>query len=308
MNKTELFFDSSAPGGRIHAVFWEPEGETRALLQITHGMAEYIERYEPFAEYLTERGFAVSGHDHLGHGKSAEKPEDLGFFAEGGQGASYLLQDIKAVGLECKRRHPGLPLFLLGHSMGSFFARRTLPLYGGEYAGAIIMGTGAISSFLAHTGLTLSRMICRFKGERTVSPLLESMVLGSSVKAFQKEGPLAWLSVNPENVKKYEADPLCGFPFTAGAYRDFFSVMASVSDREGYDGIRCTLPILVISGECDPVGGKNAVEKVAQEYRRLDFTDVTAKIFPGDRHEILNENDRDEVYAFLFAWMNGRVR
>lgn len=296
-----------AAGHPIHAVFLEPEGEPRAVLQITHGMAEYIGRYADFAAYLTERGFAVAGHDHPGHGESVKTHDDLGFFGPG-DNADALILDMKAVTLEAKRRNPGLPVFLLGHSMGSFFVRRYLPLFGGELAGAVVMGTGWIPAFLSKTGLSLSRLICRTKGERTVSPLLESLVLGGNAKAFPGEGRLAWLSVNTANVAAYEADPLCGFPFTAGAYRDFFSIMLSVAKEEGFDNIRRSLPLLLISGEVDPVGGKRAVEKLAARYRELDFADVTEKIFPGDRHEILNEVDRADVYAYIAGWMEKRIR
>ncbi len=307
MNRTELTIPSRASGRTLRAVLWEPETEPRAVLQVTHGMAEHIDRYEPFAAYLTGEGIAVIGHDHLGHGGSVRNPGDLGFFAEN-DASGIVIDDMKTVTLEAKRRFPGLPLFLLGHSMGSFFARRYLALYGGELAGAVIMGTGWIPPSQAKTGLRLSRLICRTKGERSQSPLLEGMVLGGNAKAFPGEGRLAWLSVNPENVAAYEADPLCGFPFTAGAYRDFFAVMLAVSREEEFDNIRRSLPLLIVSGELDPVGGKRAVEKLAARYRQLDFADVTDKLFPGDRHEILNERDRDEVYRFIGGWIEKRIR
>ena len=307
MIKEEFYLNSASEGRRIHTVVWQPDGEPRAALQLVHGMAEYIDRYDAFARYLCENGIAAIGHDHLGHGQSAESEADLGFFA-GNDASQIVIRDMRAVTLEAKRRFPGVPVFILGHSMGSFFTRRYLALYGGEVAGAVVMGTGWIPSSVAALGKTLAGMICKIKGERTVSPLLESMVLGGSAKAFPEDGQLGWLSVNKENVKKYEADPLCGFPFTAGAYRDFMRVMASIAKEEGYDNIRKNLPILVISGANDPVGGKSAVEKVAAQYRGLDFTDVTAKVVDGDRHEILNEDDREEVYAYILGWLGQRIR
>ena len=307
MKREDITLPSSAEGKHLHTVVWTPEGEPRAVLQLTHGMAEYIGRYEPLAEYLAERGIASIGHDHLGHGETASDERELGFFTEG-DASETVIRDMRAVTLEAKRRFPGLPVFLLGHSMGSFFVRRYLPLYGGEIAGAVLMGTGWIPGSVANAGRTLSRMICRFKGERTVSPMLESMVLGGNAKAFPEDGRLGWLSKRRQNVVDYEADPLCGFPFTAGAYRDFMTILSHVAAEDGYDGIRRTLPILVISGELDPVGGKAAVEKVAGEYRSLEFTDVTAKIYPGDRHEILNEDDRAEVMAYLADWIAARVK
>ncbi len=296
-----------AAGHPIHAVFLEPEGEPRAVLQITHGMAEYIGRYADFAAYLTERGFAVAGHDHPGHGESVKTHDDLGIFGPG-DNADALILDMKAVTLEAKRRNPGLPVFLFGHSMGSVFVRRYMALYGGEIAGAVIAGTVWLSPALAKTGLNIARAVCRMKGTRSLSPLLDSITLGNNAKAFPGEGALAWLTSDPAVVAAYEADPLCGFPFTAGAYRDFFSIMLSVAKEEGFDNIRRSLPLLLISGEVDPVGGKRAVEKLAARYRELDFADVTEKIFPGDRHEILNEVNRADVYAYIAGWMEKRIR
>ncbi len=306
MNKFDFTLNSAAAGKRIHTVVWEPEGEPRAVLQLVHGMAEYIDRYDGFARYLASRGIAAIGHDHLGHVQTASSAKELGFFAEG-DGSEIVIRDMKTVTLEAKRRWPGVPVFILGHSMGSFFTRRYLAVCGGEVSGAVIMGTGFIPSSAAGFANSLSRAVCRLRGERHPSPGLEKLILGKSAKSFPADGSLGWLSVNRENVKRYEADPLCGFTFTAGAYRDFTKILVSVAKEEDYDGIRRSLPVLVISGELDPVGGKAAVEKVAGEYRRLGFSDVTGKVFEGDRHEILNEDDREEVYAFISDWLVDRI-
>ncbi|MBQ3815320.1 MAG: lysophospholipase [Clostridia bacterium] len=307
MDREDITLPSAAAGRRIHAVIRPADGEPRAVLQIAHGMMEHIGRYGAFADYLAARGIAVVGHDHLGHGESVTDERDRGFFAEG-DASEALIRDLYAVTLEAKRRFPGCPVFLVGHSMGSFFVRRYLPLYGGEIAGAILMGTGWFPNPAAGFGKRLSRVICRVRGERAASPLLDRIIVGRNEKAFPEDGRLGWLSKRRQNIADYEADPLCGFRFTAGAYRDFLAILAAVAEEDGYDGIRRTLPILVISGERDPVGGKAAVEKVAAEYRRLEFTDVTAKIVPGDRHEILNEDDREKVYAYLADWIGAHVK
>ena len=307
MKREDIRLPSKAAGREIHAVIWEPEEDPCAVLQITHGMAEYIGRYEPFAAYLTERGIAVAGHDHLGHGESIRTKDDLGFFTEE-RGDEIVISDMKTVTHEAKRRFPGVPVFLLGHSMGSFFARRYLAVAGGELSGAIVMGTGFIPAPVASIGYRIAVTVCRAKGPRALSPTLDNLVLGGSMKAFPSEGKMAWLSTDPALVSAYEADPLCGFPFTAGAYRDFFAVMKSIAREEDFEGIRRTLPILITSGEKDPVGGKAAVEKVAALYRKLDFSDVTAKVFPGDRHEILNERDKAAVYQFIGDWIEKRIR
>ncbi len=307
MKREDITIPSAAEGRRLHAVVWTPDGEPCAVLQIAHGMAEHIGRYEDLARRLSERGIAAVGHDHLGHGESVPDERDRGFFAEG-DASEIVIRDMRAVTLEAKRHFPGLPVFLLGHSMGSFFVRRYLPCFGGEAAGAVLLGTGWFPLPATRGGCALARMICRFRGERSFSPTLDALIIGRNVKAFPEDGHLGWLSKRRQNVADYEADPLCGFPFTAGAYRDFLTILREVAAEDGYDGIRRTLPILVMSGELDPVGGKTAVEKVAAEYRRLEFTDVTAKIWPGDRHEILNEDDREEVMAFLADWIAARVK
>ncbi len=306
MNKFDFYLNSAAPGKRIHTVVWEPDDDPRAVLQLVHGMAEYIERYDEFARYLAARDIAVIGHDHLGHGQTAQSEAELGFFAEN-DASEIVIRDMKTVTLEAKRRWPGVPVFILGHSMGSFFTRRYLAVCGGEVSGAVIMATGFYSPAATSFAHFTARAICRLRGERRASPTLDRLIIDGNEKKFRGEGRFAWLSANRENVKRYEADPLCGFTFTAGAYRDFTKILDSVAKEEDFDGIRRSLPILVISGELDPVGGKDAVGKLAAAYRRLEFTDVTEKIFPGDRHEILNENDREAVYAYIAAWLGEKM-
>ena len=305
MKKTEIYLPSADPGKRIRAVFAEPSVPPRAVVQIVHGMSEHIGRYLPFIEYLTEQGFAAAGHDHPGHGLSAEQPDDIGFFARK-DGADILIRNIRTVTLEAVRRYGDLPVFLLGHSMGSFLLRRCIAVYPG-LSGAVIAGTGYFPSAAAHSGVRIAEMICRLKGERAVSPFLQNLALGRCAKAFPGEGPLAWLSKDPENIRIYEADPLSGFPFTAGAYRDFFSALADVSDEKDYEKIDRSLPLLVISGENDPIGGIRAVGKVAGRYRELGFSDVTATVVKNGRHEILNDFGHRTVWNYIAAWIGGHL-
>ena len=261
-----------------------------------------IDRYDAFARFLCENGIAAIGHDHLGHGLSARSPEDLGVFAEE-RAERSLIDDMYAVTLEARQEFPGAPNFILGHSMGSFFVRRYLTRYGGYVSGAIIMGTGWIPNPVPGLGKAAANLVCAVRGVRHRSPLLTGMALGASEKAFAAEGKLAWLSVNRENVKRYEADPLCGFMFSAGAYRDFFGILADLAAEKDFDAMPRSLPLLVVSGAEDPVGGRNAVEKLAARYRELGFERVTDRVYPGDRHEILNETNREAVYNDLLAWL-----
>ena len=305
MDKQEMYIPSSVNGKRLHVVIWRPEGEPLAVLQLTHGMCEYIDRYDDFARHLNGLGIAVIGHDHLGHGGSVSTAADLGYFADK-PAAENLIDDIHAVTLLARQEFPNALNFLLGHSMGSFFARRYLALYGADISGAVVMGTGWVPSPVPQLGRVVATLISLVRGRRCRSKLLGGMVLGASEKAFASEGRLAWLSVNKANVRRYEADPLCGFAFTAGAYRDFFDIMAALAAQRGFDGIPRDLPVLVISGEKDPVGGAPAVRQVAAQLRALGLKDVTEKTFPGDRHEILNESDREAVYAFIDRWIMER--
>ena len=307
MKKETIYLDSTDKKNRLHGFWWLPDGEPKAVLQLTHGMAEYIDRYDPFAAYLAENGIAAIGHDHLGHGESVSSEDQLGFFAEK-DGDKILIDDIHLFTLEAKKRFPGKKVFLLGHSMGSFMCRRYLAVYGRELDGAIIMGTGDIPGPVAGVGVASAKTSVRFHGDHYRSKFLTGLTLGSNNKPFTpNRTAVDWLSRNEENVDRYVADPLCGFEFTAKAYVDFFTVLRKLSKQEGFDTIPRALPILITSGELDPVGGKKACENVKKLYDDLGFTDVTLKLYPEDRHEILNEVDRDTVYADLKGWLESKI-
>lgn len=306
MNKQEISILSADNKTDLHVIIWEPDGDTNAVIQLVHGMAEYIDRYHEFAAYLTTKGFAVIGHDHLGHGQSVRKKEDLGFFSDGGP--DIIIEDMHSVTVEAKKRWAGKKLFLLGHSMGSFMARYYMTRYSEELDGIVIMGTGFIPAFLAGLGQKVSKAVILRKGKMYRSGLLTAMALGSNNKPFRpNRTEVDWLSRNDENVDKYVADPLCGFWFTAGAYLDFFSVMKKLADGENFDQIRKGLPVLIISGENDPVGGKAACPKVKASLDAIGMTDVEMKLYPDDRHEILNEIDRDNVYADIKNWFERKM-
>ena len=303
MIKKEFYIAGSDAKTKLHGFTWAPEGEVKAVLQLVHGMVEYIERYEPFAEYLTERGIAVIGHDHLGHGKSVTDEEKLGFFAEK-DGANILIADMLIVTGKGKTDFPGKPFYILGHSMGSFLVRRYMASYSKEIDGAVIMGTGWIPAGLAGFGRTVAKLISKTKGQMHRSKLLTTLALGSNNKPFEPaRTPNDWLSKNEANVDRYNADPLCGYMFTSAAYVDFFTVLRSIAKEEGYDTIRKDLPVLIVAGEKDPVGGPAACENVKAQYEKLGLTDITMKLYQDDRHEILNEDDRETVYGDIYAWL-----
>lgn len=303
MNKTEFTILSNDRKTPLHAVTWEPEGRPCCVVQLIHGMSEHIDRYHDFASFLADNGYAVIGHDHLGHGRSVSSEDDLGFFSAKSKKLA-VIEDIRLIHREARNRFPGLPVFMLGHSMGSFMLRYYMAAYPEDADGVIILGTGDIPSALAGFGTMAAKSISSLKGDHYRSAFLTQLAVGGNNKKFSPaRTEFDWLSTNEENVDRYIADDRCGFPFTAGAYRDFFSVIKDVADHKNFDRIPRTLPIFIASGEEDPVGGRTACTRVKADYERIGMTDVTLKLYPGDRHEILNETDRGTVYKDIFDWI-----
>lgn len=307
MNKEVLYLPSNDGKTQLHGFVWTPDGPVKAVVQLVHGMAEYIDRYHDFAVYLTEQGYAVIGHDHLGHGESVTDEKNLGYFADE-NGYDIVIRDMYLFTEEAKKRFPGVPNFILGHSMGSFMVRYYLTRHSEAVSGAVIMGTGFIPSALAGTGLTAAKLVKKLRGPYCRSTLLTGLALGSNNKPFKpNRTEVDWLSRNTENVDKYVLDPLCGFFFTASAYEDFFTVMKKLADGENFDRIRKDLPVLIISGEKDPVGGKEACPKVRETLEKLGIQDLSMILYPEDRHEILNEVDREKVFEDLKNWFDSKL-
>lgn len=292
----------------LNTVIWETEKEPVGVLQIVHGMAEYIDRYDDFAKYMTEHGFNVIGHDHLGHGYSVSDERDYGFFAEE-NGDKIIIEDMHSVTQYAKEKWEELPNFILGHSMGSFCLRQYLTKYSNDVFGAIIMGTGWIPSAAALLGKTIATNTCKSKGSHTVNPLLIKLTLEPYNKPFAPARTNCdWLSRDEKQVDLYVNDKLCGFDFTAGAYKDFFTVLEKIAKNKQLIGMRKSLPILITSGSVDPVGGKKACEKLNAQYKRCGIDDVTLKLWENDRHEILNELDKSDVYDYICTWLNSKIQ
>lgn len=292
----------------LNTVIWETEKEPVGVLQIVHGMAEYIDRYDNFAKYMTEHGFNVIGHDHLGHGYSVSDERDYGFFAEE-NGDKIIIEDMHSVTQYAKEKWEELPNFILGHSMGSFCLRQYLTKYSNDVFGAIIMGTGWIPSAAALLGKTIATNTCKSKGSHTVNPLLIKLTLEPYNKPFAPARTNCdWLSKDEKQVDLYVNDKLCGFDFTAGAYKDFFTVLEKIAKNRQLIGMRKSLPILITSGSVDPVGGKKACEKLNAQYKRCGIDDVTLKLWENDRHEILNELDKSDVYDYICTWLKSKIQ
>lgn len=300
--KKEFYYPSRDGLTQIHAIEWIPSGKVTGILQICHGMAEHIDRYHEFAEFLTGHGFYVVGHDHLGHGQSVTAPEKYGFFHET-EGNAYVIADIQQLRMKTEKRYPGIPYFMLGHSMGSFLLRQYLGLYSGGLSGAIIMGTGEQPDIVLRAGKFVCKLIAMMKGWAYRSKLVHGFAAG----AYEKKLGMGWLSKNEENVKRYSEDPMCGFMFTVNGYYHMFSGMAKMNAQEKEEKASKNLPLFFVAGKEDPVGncGKG-VENVFQMYKECGYKDVEMKLYENDRHEILNEDDKRVVFEDLLAWLELR--
>jgi len=303
MRKETFEFLSSDGKTPVHGVRWIPEKDPVAVLQIAHGMAEYAERYEPLALFMNSQGILVTGNDHLGHGKTAAGPEDYGYFAEK-DGNRRVLDDLKKVQEMTGQLYPGVPFFLLGHSMGSFLCRQIMAERGNELDGAIVMGTGNQPSFMTAAGKLLCRVIALFKGWRYRSPMVNGIACGSYNDRFGEKGGFQWLSRSEENVSAYVRDPACGFCFTLNGFFNMFESIHLLADRAYVSRMPEDLPVLIVSGGDDPVGefGK-APKAVEQECIGLGMKDVTLKIYPEDRHEIHMETDKEKVLGDISGWI-----
>lgn len=301
--KKEFYFESQDGVTHIHAVAWIPKGEVIAVLQIVHGMVEHIERYHDFAEYLAKQGVCVVGHSHLGHGKSVAEKEKLGYFAAP-NGNACVLGDIHKLRAITRKEYPNIPYFMLGHSMGSFLIRQYLGVYGKGLSGAIIMGTGEQPDITVNAGKAVCKVLAKFKGWEHRSDLVNSFVIGG----FEKKMGKAWLSRNEENVKAYADDPLSGFVFTLNAFYHMFDGMAKMNAQEKAGNIPKELPIFFVAGSEDPVGNNGkGVEAVYRKYQEKGAKNVKITLYKDDRHEILNELDRDVVYRDILNWIKDNL-
>lgn len=292
----------------ISAVKWIPEDEDNIVgaVQIFHGMAEHIERYDDFASFLNENGFVVIGNDHRGHGKSLVKEGDTGIFSED-PGWDKVVNDTRKVTMQLKDQHRDLPLFIFAHSMGSFIARDYISRWGDDFSGVILSGTGNQPLFLMDIMTFLARTEMLFRGKRHRSNLLDGLSFGAFNKPFEPGAPTAfeWLSRDRDQVDKYVADPLCGFICTAAHFRDMATGLKIVCSPSIYSKVPVDLPIFLYSGENDPVGGKKGslVTKVFEHYKSAGVKDVTMALNKDGRHESVNETNKDEVYRIFLDWL-----
>lgn len=310
MVKEEFYFDSRDGESRLHAVRYRPDDESqiRCILQVVHGMAEYVERYEEFARFLTEKGFLVTGDDHLGHGKSVGEKGKYGYFCERDP-ATVLVRDVHRLKKLTEERYPDVPYIIMGHSMGSFITRNYLCRYGSGISAAIIMGTGMQPRSTLKMAKAAAKVQKLFCGSRRTSRLIDRLAFGSyGKKISDPRTPWDWLSRDGERVDSYIADPMCGFTFTVNGFEALFELVSRLHDSQNLAAIPKMLPVFMVSGDADPVGDYgNGVRRAYESLVAAGLVNIKLKMYKGGRHELLNETNRDEVMKDILDWAQSTV-
>ncbi len=302
MQTTTISYPSHDNASTIRALVWEPDDAARpdfsprAVVQIVHGMSEHVERYASFAEFLVGRGFVVCANDHVGHGKTAGE-RDLGHMPLA-NGTDVLVEDVHALREKVCERYPHARHVMFGHSMGSFVTRVYLTRHADGLSAAILCGTGQQPRIQTVAGRVITRLIAQIRGERHVSRFVDSLGAGAYGRAIKDaRTDVDWISSDPDVVDEYIADPLCGQPFTVGAYATLASLVADATDARLARRVPKDLPLLFVAGAEDPVGDcGRGVARAVDEYRNAGVRLVEMGIYPGARHEILNEPCRDAVW------------
>ncbi len=304
----DFYFNSSTGKNKIHARMCVPDAEPRAIVQIIHGIAEYIDRYDEFMSFLADNGIIAVGTDHLGHGKSIESEEQTGFFAYD-NGWDYAVRDEEVLRLAMHENYPELPIIVFGHSMGSFMARTLLIRYPDAFNAAIISGTGNQGAALVNGGLFMGNLVTGLKGAHHYSKFLNNLAFSSYNKIYDNpKTEYDWLSRDEANVQKYIDDPLCGFIPSCSLFRDMMTGVKFITNKKNLTAMNKDMPVYFMSGDMDPVGecGKG-VQKAYNNFLEAGMKDVSIKLYPGGRHEMLNEINKDEVYTDILAWLGSKI-
>lgn len=301
--KKERVIPSADNKHHLHTVIWEPEGEVCAILQISHGMVEYVERFEEFAEELNRAHILVIGNDHLGHGKTAGAESDLGYFGKGK--SDTLVEDLHRITAYIHAEYPQTPIFLFGHSMGSFLARKYIMYYGTQLSGVILSGTGYTPNGVLRFAKILSGWLQLIKGERYRSSFLKKLSFSGYLKRIeQPRTETDWLTRDEKVIDAYNRNKFCTYTFTVNGYRTLFELLEEIQEKKHIKKTPKQLPILLISGKEDPVGNYGVgVETVYKLYQREGLTDIEKKLYEKDRHELTNELDKETVFADIKEWI-----
>lgn len=299
------FTFNDGEGIEIFVYKWSPEkGSIKGVVQISHGMAETAARYERFAEALTNDGYIVYANDHRGHGRTAKDVENVGYLGE--DGFNWMIRDMKQLNDIIKSENPSLPVFLFGHSMGSFLSQMYISLYGDTLKGVILSGTSGKQGLLLDIGIKMAEGEVKKLGAMAKSPKLNKLSFGSYNNKFKpNRTAFDWLSRDIKEVDKYVKNPFCGGIFSAGFFRDFLRGLKEIHRTENMVKIPKGLPIYIFSGEMDPVGNScKTLYPLIRAYKKLGIIDVDYKFYMGGRHEMLNEINRDEVTNDAIRWLD----
>ena len=278
--------------------------DAKAVILISHGMTEHIARYKQLAAFFNGKGFIVYGDDHRGHGRTGEKQGQLGFIAEA-NGFELLVEDLHLLIQYVKKQHTGLPIFIYGHSMGSFITRNYIQNYSEEVAGVLLAGSGFFPERSSKVGLE----IASFQNPRKESTFMNNLVFGNyNSKIVQKLTSFDWLTRDGQVVDDYIADPLSGYVPTAGFFVDLLTGILQMQDPERNKRIRKDLPMLFISGDADPVGNySKGVFQAAESYIEAGLSDVIVSLYPDARHELHQETNKEEMFDFLEQWIRKQL-
>lgn len=304
----KFVFDSANGIYKVHGKIMKPlNQEIKGVIQISHGMCEYIDKYDDFAEYMLNQGFIVAGHDHIGHGDSVNKSEDKGFFASK-DGYKNLIEDLRKVTEIVKKAFPDKPFYLLGHSMGSLIARCYVAKYGNEINGLILCGTIGPQP-LVKAGIKMANFIAEKKGERYRSKKIYDLSLDfANVKFLPVKTRYDWVSSDEDEVKRHMEDKRANFIFTVKGFSDLFHLVNLANSEMVIKTIPKSLPIIFMSGDKDPIGENGTgVMKAVKLYKNMGITNVRIKLYPNKRHELLKESNKIEVFEDISKWIKVHI-
>lgn len=299
------FWVSTSDHTDVYVKKWfKTEVKPKAIVQLSHGMIEHIQRYHDFSTFLLENDIFVYGNDHRGHGKTGGQQGQLGYFSDR-NGFTNVMEDIHEITKIIKSEYPKTPLILFGHSMGSFLARHYIQFYSNDIDGLILSGTGFFPTITNISGKALASILPAKKK----SSLMNTLAFGTyNKKIVNKKTNFDWLTRDEEAVTKYIDDPQTGYIPTARFFYDLMDGLDKIHKKNLNKNIRKDLPILLISGEADPVGNySKGVWKVAKNYHQIGLDNVKTVLFEGARHELLHEINKEEVYSTIYNWVMNKL-
>ena len=302
---------SSDTSHYLHHTFFAPTAsatEIKATLLVVHGMSEHSGRYADFAQFLADKGIAVATYDQLGHGKTVKSASELGFFGEE-HPVQSLLKDVIVMADSLKAKHPEVPHFIMGHSMGSFMVRTVMKHHSQDFAGAILMGS-ADADPLTKVMLPINKLLAKVAPKRPNTVFAKAMnkIFNNKLDNRISSSDFAWLSENQASIDAYEADPLAGFNFTNNGYMTLFNLMESALNKNWANTIAKDFPMLFISGKNDPIGNMGkGIDKIVNRLNEQGFTAVEVKLYPHMRHEPLHELEKQLVYQDILEWLTSQL-